>query len=35
MGKTEIGNATVRIFKFNEIDRLIFRQQLAELDLYP
>ncbi len=34
-GKTDIGNATVQIFKFNEPDRLIFRQQLAELNLYP
>jgi hypothetical protein len=35
MGKTEIGKATVDIFKFNEIDRLIFRQQLVEMNLYP
>ena len=34
-GKTPIGTATVRIFKFNDIDRLIFRQHLADLDLYP
>jgi hypothetical protein len=34
-GKTEIGKATVNIFKFNEIDRLIFRNQLADLELYP
>lgn len=34
-GKTAIGEATARIFKFNEIDRVIFRQQLADLSLYP
>ncbi len=34
-GKTEIGIATERIFKFNDPDRLIFRQQLAGLSLYP
>ncbi|MCY7350048.1 MAG: HNH endonuclease [Cytophagaceae bacterium] len=34
-GKTDIGKATAQIFKFNEIERLIFRQQLAELNLYP
>lgn len=34
-GKSEIGIATSRIFKFNEIERLIFRKQLAELGLYP
>jgi len=34
-GKTDIGKATEKIFKFNEIERLIFRQQLAELNLYP
>jgi WD40 repeat protein len=34
-GKTAIGDATVRIFKFNEIDRLIFRQELMEMLLYP
>ncbi|WP_157603419.1 HNH endonuclease [Spirosoma telluris] len=34
-GKTDMGKATGKIFKFNEIERLIFRQQLAELNLYP
>ncbi len=34
-GKTSIGKATEQIFKFNQIDRLIFRQQLSELKLYP
>ena len=34
-GKTDIGNAIVAIFRFNEPDLLIFRQQLAELNLYP
>jgi HNH endonuclease len=34
-GKTDIGKATEQIFRFNEIDRLIFRQQLSELKLYP
>jgi hypothetical protein len=34
-GKTEIGEATVRIFKFNDVDRIIFRQQLMVLGHYP
>ena len=34
-GKTDMGNATAQIFKFNEFERLIFRQQLTELGLYP
>lgn len=34
-GKTGIGEATARIFKFNEVERLIFRQQLTEMNLYP
>jgi hypothetical protein len=34
-GKTPIGEATMKIFKFNETERLIFRQQLAALNLYP
>ncbi len=34
-GTTEIGKGTERIFKFNDIERLIFRRQLIELDLYP
>lgn len=34
-GKTEIGKATVKIFRFNEIERLIFRKQLIEALLYP
>lgn len=34
-GKTEIGVATARIFQFNNVDRLIFRQQLIGLGFYP
>ena len=34
-GKTDMGKATTQIFKFNEVERLIFRQQLAEMNLYP
>ena len=34
-GKSEIGIDTTQILKFNEIDSLIFRKQLAELGLYP
>lgn len=34
-GKTPIGIATKQIFRFNEIERLIFRQQLIELNQYP
>ena len=34
-GKTEIGIATVKIFKFNDLERLIFRQQLIQFSLYP
>ena len=34
-GITEIGITTERIFKFNDIERLIFRRQLISLDLYP
>ena len=33
--KTELGKATVEIFKFNHPDRLVFRSQLVELGLYP
>ena len=33
--KTEIGKATVDIFKFNLPDRIVFRQQIAGLGLYP
>jgi len=32
---TPIGSATERIFKFNVLDRLVFRHQLASLGLYP
>jgi hypothetical protein len=35
LGKTEIAKVTERIFKFNEIDRLIFRQELIQLGHYP
>lgn len=34
-GSSEIGIATVRIFKFNEVERIIFRQQLIEAGFYP
>ncbi|MCP9764357.1 HNH endonuclease [Lacihabitans soyangensis] len=34
IGKTDIGKATVNILKFNQIDRLIFRNQLISMDLY-
>ncbi len=34
IAKTDIGAATVIIFKFNQIDRLIFRNQLISMDLY-
>ena len=33
-GITDIGRATVKLFKLNAIDRLIFRQQLIDLALY-
>ncbi len=35
IGKTDIAKTTERIFKFNEIDRLIFRQELIQLGHYP
>ena len=31
LGKTEIGNVTEQVFKFNDIDRLIFRIELIKL----
>jgi hypothetical protein len=34
IGKTDVGNVTARIFKFNEIDRLIFRKELIRLGHY-
>lgn len=34
IGKTEVGRVTTRIFKFNEIDRLIFRKELMRLGKY-
>ncbi len=34
-GKTTIGEATARIFRFNDPDRLIFRKQLIAISLYP
>ena len=34
IGKTDVGNVTTRIFKFNEIDRLIFRKELIRLGHY-
>lgn len=34
-GKTDIGKATERIFKFNEPDRLILRRQFILLKQYP
>jgi HNH endonuclease len=33
-GRTPIGESTVRIFKFNDVERLIFRQQLIVLGHY-
>ena len=33
-GKTPIGESSVRIFKFNDIERVIFRQQLIKLGQY-
>lgn len=35
LGKTEIGLSTVRIFQFNDTERLLFRRQLISLGLYP
>jgi hypothetical protein len=35
VGTTDIGQSTVRIFKFNDADRLIFRKKLMTLLLYP
>ncbi len=32
--RTEIANVTEHIFKFNELDRLIFRRQLIQLNIY-
>lgn len=31
IAKTEIGEATIKIFKMNDIERLIFRKQVIEL----
>ncbi len=33
VGKTDIGSVTEKIFQFNEIDRLIFRRDLIDLEL--
>lgn len=33
--KSRIGQASIKIFKFNESDRLILRQTLAYVGLYP
>lgn len=33
-GISEIGRATVQIFKFNDIERIIFRKQLIEAGYY-
>jgi HNH endonuclease len=33
--KSRIGQASIKIFKFNEPDRLILRQTLAYIGLYP
>ncbi len=35
IGLTEIGFATEKIFKFNEKDRLNFRQELIAIGMYP
>ncbi len=32
---TEIGKATEQIYRFNALDRLVFRQQLSSLGQYP
>jgi hypothetical protein len=32
--KSDIGKVTEQIFKFNEIDRLIFRKELIHLGYY-
>lgn len=34
-GTTAMGRATEQIFRFNDVERLIFRQQLIVMDLYP
>ena len=34
IGVSEIGEATEKIFKFNEISRLIYRRQLIEIDMF-
>jgi HNH endonuclease len=34
LSKSDIGRSTEKIFKFNEIERLVFRKQLIELALY-
>lgn len=33
--KTEIGKATIKILRFNDIDRLIERQELIDENRYP
>ncbi|MEO6820855.1 MAG: HNH endonuclease signature motif containing protein [Ginsengibacter sp.] len=33
--KTDIANVTEPIFKFNELDKLIYRRQLIHLNQYP
>ena len=35
LSKTDISKVTERIFKFNDSDRIIFRQQLIQLKQYP
>jgi 5-methylcytosine-specific restriction endonuclease McrA len=35
IAKTRVGQATVKIFRFNEPDRLILRQLLAQAGRYP
>ncbi|MFN0013919.1 MAG: HNH endonuclease [Saprospiraceae bacterium] len=34
-GFTDIGQATVKILRFNDVERLIFRKELLRLGLYP
>ena len=35
IAKTRIGQASLKIFRFNEPDRLILRQLVAQLGRYP
>lgn len=35
IGKTKIGHATVKLLKFNQLERLMHRQLLTEMGRYP